>query len=429
MIEKIVALVKKGELSFYTCIICVVLIPLQIHWLPPFMILLGILRWFEWRYPDQPYSISDKKSRFLFLLFVILFIWQISGLFFAESLSSGLERVVKRASFVLFPAALFFPSRRISDNLNIILKVFILSIVIYILICFVRAIDRSIISENENIIFNPFHPVNTWESWFTGERLSWKIHPSYLAMYVLLSGLLSTEFFFQSQKKARFFWVILAAALVAVVLLLSSRAGIIAAAITFPLFLYYKLSASNKKHLFIASMVIFVLLFILLLGGNTRIRYTLDDFSGEKLNQTLEQDIRLNIWRSAVKVIIREPIIGVGTGNASDELKEEFLRQGYSQGFYETLNSHNQFLEILLENGIVGFLLFLILLGYAIFVAVSQRNLLLFVFLIMMVVFFMFESMLNRLAGVTFFPLFIFLLVAYKTSGFEKTLHPAAQPE
>jgi O-antigen ligase len=104
----------------------------------------------------------------------------------------------------------------------------------------------------------------------------------------------------------------------------------------------------------------------------------------------------------------------VGTGDVSTELKKEFKNLGYSYGYYEDLNAHNQFIEIQLENGIIGLVLFLILLGYMIYIAVSQGNLVYGLFILMMIIFFSFETMLNRLAGVTFFPLFAFLLYYLK---------------
>jgi len=107
----------------------------------------------------------------------------------------------------------------------------------------------------------------------------------------------------------------------------------------------------------------------------------------------------------------------VGTGNASEELKKEFISRGYVKGYYDNLNAHNQYIEILLENGLIGLILFMAIFGYMIYIAVSERNILYGLFIIMMIVFFFFETILNRLAGVTFFPLFSFLLLQYKSSN------------
>jgi len=103
--------------------------------------------------------------------------------------------------------------------------------------------------------------------------------------------------------------------------------------------------------------------------------------------------------------------------DASAELKKEFKKKGYTYGYYNDLNAHNQFLEVLLENGLIGLVIFLGILGYMIFIAVSERNLVYGLFILMILIFFSFESALNRLAGITFFSLFSFLLIHIKSPG------------
>lgn len=418
MKQKLHKLLESGTLSFYTFIICLGLLAVQIHWLPPFMVALVILRWLERKRDIFSAGPENQRSRYLFFLFTILFLWQVSGLILADSLLPGLERIIKRAAFVLFPAALFYPSEKIRENLFLALKIFVVCILAYILFCFCRALDNSLVRENGKLIFRPYHPVNTWESWFTGFHLSGKIHPSYLAMYVQLSVLLSLEFFFEGLMKnmRQFFWLITALALFAVELLLSSRAGIISAAITIPLFLFFRLRSRFPSRYFIMATLIFIAAFLVLIASNSRIRYTIEDISSERINQTMANDIRLNIWRSAIGVIKVHPVFGVGTGNASMELKKEFVAMGYKEGFYETLNAHNQFLEILLENGFVGLMIFLGILTYMAYTSIAEKNYIFMTFILMMFIFFLFESMLNRLAGVTFFSLFTFVLIQRRES-------------
>jgi O-antigen ligase len=125
-------------------------------------------------------------------------------------------------------------------------------------------------------------------------------------------------------------------------------------------------------------------------------------------------DERLGIWRSAINVIQKYPLIGVGTGDSFDKLENEFKLLGYTQGFYKNLNAHNQYLETLISSGVIGLLFFLVIFGVMIFFAIKDRNTLYGVFIIMMLIFFIFESMLERLAGVSFFSLFSFLLMHLK---------------
>ncbi len=77
----------------------------------------------------------------------------------------------------------------------------------------------------------------------------------------------------------------------------------------------------------------------------------------------------------------------------------------------ERLNAHNQFLEVLLENGVIGLLIFIIIFAVMLYISFLEKNILYGIFTLMIIMFFMFETVLYRLAGVTFFSLFSFILL------------------
>jgi O-antigen ligase len=266
--------------------------------------------------------------------------------------------------------------------------------------------------------FNPYHELYTYESYFTGLRLAVGAHPSYIAMYALLALLISIDNIFEKQKQSwLIFWVIASIAFIVFIVLLSSRSGVIAAIITLPLFILYRLRGSIQTWLLLGILVVSISGVSIMALNNARVKTSLKDVSENKINEVLNEDIRVTIWKSAWEVIKVNPVMGVGTGNASTELKKEFLKKGYTEGLYDSLNAHNQFLEIQLENGIIGLVIFLLLLGYGLYIAVSENNYFLLAYIIMTIIFFIFESMLNRLAGVMFFPFFMFLLINYEDPG------------
>jgi O-antigen ligase len=76
----------------------------------------------------------------------------------------------------------------------------------------------------------------------------------------------------------------------------------------------------------------------------------------------------------------------------------------------EQFNAHNQFLEVLLENGIIGLVLFISIFVSMFYIGISDKNLLYIMFILMIFMFLLFETVLNRLAGVTFFSFFSMLL-------------------
>lgn len=407
--------VASGDFTYYACIICVALLALYSHWLPPFMILLVVFRFLEKEGRGQSATILKSKSTYLLLLFVILLFWQTIGLMQTNYLNAGIERIYKRASFILFPLALFIPSIRIKANLKFLLKLFAICLLAYFIFCLALAIDHSLTVVDGKIKFNAYDELYTYESYFTGLRLVVGSHPSYIAMYALLALLISIDNIFGKQKQSwLIFWVIASIAFIVFIVLLSSRSGVIAAIITLPLFILYRLRGSIPTWLLLGIMVVSISGVSIMALNNARVKTSLRDVSENNINEVLNEDIRVTIWKSAWEVIKVNPVIGVGTGNACSELKNEFIKKGYTAGLYDSLNAHNQFLEIQLENGIVGLLIFLLLLGYGLYIAVSENNYFLLAFIIMTIIFFIFESMLNRLAGVMFFPFFMFLLINYE---------------
>jgi hypothetical protein len=88
---------RSGEISFYTCILCVAMIALYVGWLPPLMIALAVFRFTENSINGKTDGLR-RKSFFLMILFALLLLWQIAGLFQSDSLSAGIERIYKRAS-------------------------------------------------------------------------------------------------------------------------------------------------------------------------------------------------------------------------------------------------------------------------------------------------------------------------------------------
>jgi O-antigen ligase len=411
---------KSGNLSFYCCIICMALLSLHIHWLPPFMIAWVIIWYFEQKGNFSWSILKNRKETYLFFFFVSLFIWQAAGLLYADSFDSGIERIIKRVAFILFPAVLFFPGEKIKRNIGFILKLYSIFIFIYLIYSFINSFINSFHFEEGRWVFRTYHELYTYESYFTGERLSGIVHPTYLSMYVLIAMIITLDIYFNRESRRRMIWLSISILFFAVILLLSSRAGIIAALIILPIFLYSKLFAKIPLWLMVSIIGAFIAVFAFSVFTNTRLKSTVEDISKENINEILNKDVRLLIWRSAFGVIKHNPIIGSGTGDASDELKKEFTGRGYTEGYYNDLNAHNQFLEIFLENGLIGLILFIGLIWYILHIANYHQNYLLQFFLVITIIFFFFESMLNRLSGVMFFPLMTFLLVNLNQSKYDQ---------
>lgn len=404
------------NLTFFACLSVVCVLPLYTH-LVPFLLLFWAILWFLGnRFRFERKMFEGNKAAILLFLVITLYLWQIAGLLFADSIDTGLERIFKRLSFLIFSLVLFYPGKKIINNINLLIRLFAIFTFIYIVYCLGNAFRNSIIFESGSIIFNP-HPLDyDYENFFYSSRFSLHIHPSYLAMYAVLSLLISFEALTDNSLSfiKRGIWLLLILTFLIILYLLSSRAGILAAIIVCPIYFVLKFYKRFSGWVIIPAAVIILLIFFNIAKTNNRINNALEMISTDNLKSSVLKDERYNIWSSAFGVIKNNFILGVGTGDANSELKKEFIKRGCVEGYYEDMNSHNQYIEILLESGIIGLIIFLSFQIYMVYIAISDRNLIYGLFIVMTIVFFSFETILNRLAGITFYPLFSFLLLYLK---------------
>lgn len=407
---------KVGYFAFLTAIISVIILPVHNQFLPPLMIIWALLWLYEFISRKGKINEDENKPFLLLCSFLLLYICLLSGLLYSENVKTGNLLIFRRLSLVIFPIILFSPGLEIKQRIKTLLKAFTLGTVAFLLICFCNALFRSIIITDGNWSFNPVNPDQIWINYFFGTGFTLDQHPSYIAMYTLLSMFIAFELFANKTISSglRVLWLVAGIFLFISIYFLSSRAAYIAVIITLPGYLITKLGKNRLNIISIGSILFILVCISFLYAFNRRVNIYFDKSSMLKVDPHTLNDERFGIWKSAINVIEKNPIFGVGIGDSCDELKKEFKLLGYTKGYYENLNAHNQYLEILLSSGIMGFLIFLTIIGLMIFSSIRDRNILYGVFITMMLVFFTFESILNRLAGISFFPLFSFLLMHLK---------------
>jgi len=128
--------------------------------------------------------------------------------------------------------------------------------------------------------------------------------------------------------------------------------------------------------------------------------------------------LRLIQWRFGLEILQEGDmfLFGAGPGNGQKLLDEKYKAYGLYTGNeefgdcgYIGYNFHNQYIESLVETGIPGLLLLILLLIGVVFI---YKKLLIFPFTVIMltIIFSMFESVLERQAGIIVFSMMIALL-------------------
>lgn len=137
--------------------------------------------------------------------------------------------------------------------------------------------------------------------------------------------------------------------------------GLLAGIIFWLLFFGRKIIATHKKKLAFGLIVMFLIIFT----KNPVSSRLISSFDlGEGSNQG-----RLETWKQSLEVIKKNPLLGVGLGNYPSEIKP-------GADYREPIYSHNLYLDIAAETGILNAFIFIALLLSAIisFIKKSARN-------------------------------------------------------
>ncbi|MEJ6695152.1 MAG: O-antigen ligase family protein [Chitinophagales bacterium] len=116
---------------------------------------------------------------------------------------------------------------------------------------------------------------------------------------------------------------------------------------------------------------------------------------------TLENRLpRTVIWSEAVQLIKEEPLRGYGFGKSFEVLKQRYTAINFTKGIRNKFNAHNQFIESSLQLGITGFLWWICLIGYCIYISMMNRDRWLGNFLFVLIAYLLVESLLESQMGI-----------------------------
>jgi O-antigen ligase len=167
---------------------------------------------------------------------------------------------------------------------------------------------------------------------------------------------------------------------------------------------------------YVASIIAVVCLFFVAVHFNNRyeqVEHVIENYAPSTTiiadTTTAEENstsARLHIWRYAAEAIQDNPVIGAGTGDVRDELESVFNKYNYSFGLKHHLNAHNQFLHTGIALGLVGMLLLLSLFIAGFIGAFRERNFVYLLFLLIIFLNCLTESLLERQVGILCFCFF-----------------------
>ncbi|MBL0053647.1 MAG: O-antigen ligase family protein [Bacteroidetes bacterium] len=373
------------------------------------VLLLGIFYFVKYS-PKLKLDFADKIN----LLPIILFVLMAISILYSHNKSEGLSYLSRQLSLLILPAIAFFLKDKI--NRKFIFSGSIVGCLVALCLCFMNALNA--------------YNVDGSELHFYYIMYSYLLHPTYFSI------LLSCNIFFilielknVSDKLYRFVLHFINFIFLVNIITLNSRMA--TSVFIIALLIYFAMQwmrNENRKILafnFIAYCLVIVSGIYWMLNHYNRITDMLDSNVVKQSEMpTLEQvqeskllasnpsnlELRFSLWSSALNLIAKRPLLGYGIGDINSQLVTYYKEHKMLYAAFKELNPHNQYLQIFLATGIVGFAVFGAYVVLCFFIAMQQRDILGFLCLFILAANAMVESLMQHSVGIIFFMLVTILI-------------------
>ncbi len=342
-------------------------------------------------------KIKIKTLKYTIPLLVLFFV-NIISLFYSDNIGLGFRTIDTQLSLLLLPILISFDSEFYFNNKQKIIKGFIIASIIAILVFIILFIQ----SGNIHRLINSLEKYNLFAviRWYNVINSQ---HPTYISLSFLFSIILIIHSY---NKEDKCFFIVLKLIGILVILiaifLLNSRAILLS---TFFVFIYYtiKFLAEHKRIYIYISLILLLSVFSYIIV-NSRFHKNIEQIEQGVSTENYEKvDIRISLWKDAYIMWKEKPLFGYGIGDAKIKLIDVHKNRDIKIAFKERYNCHNQFLETATQTGVVGLIVLLLVFAIPFYQAIKKKQELLFLFLSICFINFLFESMLQRIAGVVFF--------------------------
>lgn len=351
---------------------------------------------------------SKKDWKKLLILPSFFFLWALIGSLFSSYSTEGFHIVKKFIPFMVFSLAYLFASDSLKKKTPAYISSgFIIGItgsILFLLLKLVMNFNQS--EENLMRIFS--HQFTYFN--FTNPL---KTHPTYFSVWILLANF----FVFNSKKLKPYIKSILFGIFFTGMIFTMSRVGLFLYVLQI-LAVFFYLSKKWKK-IYLSGAVLCLVLSVYLYKYQLSNFYLLQRFSielawdtdaentGSEINNRVADDSRTARWSAIWQTIQEKPLLGYGVGSEKNILEKTYAEHDLEVSLKRMYNTHNQYLFYILENGFLGLILFLSYFIINIILALKQRDLLVFSFIIGILMIFIFENYMYRSMGFLTMALFL----------------------
>lgn len=348
---------------------------------------------------------KTPKKEVLFRPFLILsslFFIYILSFAFSSNLTYGLKKIETSLSLIVAPMCYFLLLRKYPVNFEIVKtvfqKVFFTANIVYASLSFYLMQFY----KSPKFLFNDSSFIRSavTDIPFVGE------HPMYISIFFSLGIICGLNLISDSKKQLCKLFLLSGILFMAGALIAIMSKGVIIALIasTFPIWLLRL--KGNSKIWILMGLTIVVAIILSIPRQNNRFYELVDKQSFEKIDINNSTNVRFHIFKASIQLIKESPVFGYGIGDVQDELDAKYSAMGLNLP-KSKFNSHNQFLFICLNSGLIGLLIFLFSIAYVFKTALLKRDYFFLGILVFFLVAFLFENVLSRQSGVILFSFLI----------------------
>lgn len=361
-----------------------------------------------------PFRSLSRNEGMMLISLTGIYLLYILGLTYSENQGKAMFSLEVKLSFLIFPLVFFFHPPFSKEERDKILKWFYFGSAFSVVMCLLYA-TYNFISTKYLIAQGDKELWDFGMNFYFKERLSPFLHPSYLSMYYVFAMIVG--YAMKDDLPERPGIIFNSVLFPLAIVLLVSKSGVF----TLLIWLLYlfrrkiKMGFSVRKLLFIlmAGMGVIALFVVSVPEFRGRFTEMTHAFSsakqiGEKSSSTR---VRQNVWKVGMEIMRDHPLLGVGPGDAREELLIRYEEQGLNDELEHEYNCHNQYLETGIATGLTGVVLLLLALLVPLWGSIRRNYFLLTAFLLLIIVNILVESMFETQAGVIFYAFMNSLLI------------------
>jgi O-antigen ligase len=226
------------------------------------------------------------------------------------------------------------------------------------------------------------------------------VQPIYLSLFYLLAILFCVNLI----RLNNCYWkgyLALSIILFIGIILLSSRTILAISVIVISFkFLFFK-SMKIRDLLYVFSIVI---LGLILTFSIPTLRNRVIQFN-QNVSSYSGSSFRVKVWKNAINIFKDSPVYGYGFNKSQEVLMKQYQTTNFRRAYINNFNAHNQYLQSLIDSGIIGLLTLILMILAPLFKATKNNQDYLF-FLLIIVVILIPESFFLRQNGIIFYCFF-----------------------